>query len=102
MKINGKDYNLKFTGLTLVIYKEEFHKDFLSIITGLDKAIADNTTLFEITWALIKTCDDSIPSFREWCNEVTDVTEIISKEGLTEIIKAINHDADATVEIKKN
>lgn len=101
MIINEKEYELKFTGLTLVIYKEQFHKDFLNTITNLGALSEDYTTILEITWAMLRTCDAQTPTYLEWCNTITDITEIISTKGINEIISIVNNDVKQTKNLKK-
>ena len=39
MKINDREYKLSLTGETLIIYKENFHKDFLTVVSDTNNLI---------------------------------------------------------------
>ncbi|MBQ0111919.1 MAG: hypothetical protein KBT03_02205 [Bacteroidales bacterium] len=101
MKINEKEYKLKYTGRTLVIYKEEFGKDLILEC----KYLKDNfnfVSVFEICWAMAKTYDDSIPSFNEFMDSIDDVQNVIMNgDLLAEMGKVIDKDGSPTKELKK-
>lgn len=103
MYLNGKNYELKATGGTLLIYKEEFKKNMLSTIQHLDKVGEDITVAFEIIWALIKTADNDTPHFKEWFNDIPfgEITRFISSGNFNEIYEAINEGFAPTKELKK-
>lgn len=71
MRFNEKDYSLKLTGLTLLIYKEEFGRDLLSDINELQN---DYIVAFKIVWAMAKAGDESFPAFRKFMGDVDFAT----------------------------
>lgn len=101
MKINEKEYKLKYTGKTLVVYKEEFGKDMLMEA----RKIRDNfdfVSIFEICWAMAKTYDGTIPSFDEFMDSITDLTSIIGDGNLIkEMGEALAKGGTPIKEIKK-
>ena len=100
MKINEKEYKLKLTGYTLVVYKEQFHKDMFSAIAELEKGI-DVVSLMEIIWAFAKSSDKSIPDFEEFTSSITDLSSLLSKENFSELTSIIKSSSQRTIEPKK-
>lgn len=101
MRINEKDYNLRYSGKTLVIYKEEFGKDML-IECGKIKEEFDFVSIFQICWAMAKTCDNSIPCFTDFMDQIEDIQSVIlNGELLAEMGRALNKDGKPTKELKK-
>jgi len=103
MIIGGKNYNFKFTGLTLHFYKEQFHKDFLFILANDEKIADDVMSLLQILWALIKTSDHNFMDYLEWLDSMSmiDIANLVSPENAKEIIQAISSDYATTKELKK-
>ncbi|MBQ0113746.1 MAG: hypothetical protein KBT03_11510 [Bacteroidales bacterium] len=98
MKINEKEYKLELTGYTLVVYKQEFHRDLFNAIAELDNNI-DVVAIMEIAWAFIKSSNNDVPSFNEFAKSIKDITSFLSKETIEEMTNAIR--AKRTIEPKK-
>lgn len=101
MIINDRKYDLKFTGKTLFIYKEEFHEDLLSSLSKFD--MADSLSALKIIWAMIKTCDKTLPHCDEWLDQfsMSELTKMLNGEIVTEIMDVIGLDSKHTKELKK-
>ena len=84
MLLNGKNYELKATGGTLLIFKEEFGKNMFNVISHLDKLNEDIDIAFQIIWAMAKTADRTIPSFNEWYSDIpfSEITKFKIKPGV--------------------
>lgn len=101
MKINEREIELKVTGYTLLCYKEEFHKDFLTCVENLENVIgSDYLAIFEMVWAMAKSSDESIPSFKEFMKS-SSITDVLSRGTMEEIKKAFET-IKPTKEVKKN
>lgn len=103
MEIKGKNYNLKFTGLTLHLYKEQFHRDLLFLLTNEAELSGDTTIILGVLWALIKTVENSFPEFLEWLDSLSiqDIAMIVTPENVKEITQVIIGDNATTKELKK-
>lgn len=82
IKIADKEVTLKATAYTLVVYQAEFDEDMfiaqdkvLKAINGDEVVISKIDTLYtlKILWALIKTADESLPSFNDWIKDLPEV-----------------------------
>lgn len=101
MKINDKEYKLKYTGKTLVVYKEEFGKDLL-LECGKLKEEFDFVSIFQICWAMAKTYDNSIPNFNEFMDSIDDIQDVIMNgELLVEMGNVLFKDGTPKKELKK-
>lgn len=102
MKINEREYNLKFTGESLIIFKEAFHKDLLTVVAKPDNFINDFELLFAVIWTLAKTGGE-MPEYKDFMASLgpTAVRELIKMETIKEVLKVINGDSEMTVEDKK-
>lgn len=102
MIANGKEYSLRFTGLTLLVYKEEFHEDMFTKLEKKD-LIDDVTSFLQVEWALLKSCDDEFPSYREWMRSMSldEIQGYVSKEKINEVMSVFRRDNTATQEVKK-
>lgn len=104
MIINGKNYTLKATGKTLLLYKEEFGKNMFEALKNVSKDDEDSIeTCFKMIWALSKTTDDSLPSFKEWFSELplNEIKKVLSN-GYKEVLEVIYNDVEPKKEVKKN
>lgn len=102
MKINGKDYSLRFSGKTLMIFKEEFGEDLMLLTSKmLSKGIEDTTLLFKLVYAMIKTNGYDVGEFMDWCDGIEDVQSMISESALKEIFTTLSKDRTPTKELKK-
>lgn len=99
MVFNDKNYELKFTGMTLLTYKEEFHKDLLSANMAEDDF--DTLSWFEIMWSLLKTADPNFMSYREFLGKITNIREVLSHDNIIEIMETISSDNKVTIDSKK-
>lgn len=77
MKINDKEYNLKYTGRTLLIYKEQFHSDMMVDCQKIKDSF-NMLTLMQICWAMLKAGDKEAPDYEEFLDnvEVNDTSMI--------------------------
>lgn len=101
MKINEKEYTLRMSGKTLVIYKEEFKKDMLLETNRfVSKGLEDMTLLMELAYALIKTTSDDIGTYMEFVDEINP-SEFFSVENVQEIVLTIRRDREPTNQLKK-
>lgn len=104
MLLNGKNYELKATGGTLLIFKEEFGENMFNVISHIDRINEDIDIAFELIWAMAKTVDKTIPSFKEWYGSIpfAEITRFITSGNFTEIFAAINENFEPSKEVKKN
>lgn len=103
MLLNGKNYELKATGGTLLIFKEEFGKNMFTVISHLDEINKDIDIAFEIIWAMAKTTDKTIPSFVDWYSSIpfAEITKFITNGDFKEIFEAINSSFEPSKDLKK-
>ena len=73
INIGGKDVALKTTGATPLRYRSVFGKDFFAEIIKLEKMgkkggleSFDSELIYNLTWLMAKTHDNSIPPVMEW------------------------------------
>lgn len=88
MIINGKEYKINMNGYTLVLYKQEFHKDIFASLIGMKDSI-DVATFIELSWAMAKSYNKNIPSFEEFASSITDIKGVFTKENISEITEVI-------------
>lgn len=100
MKINDKEYKLSYTGTTLLLYKEEFNKDMILEADRLRKDF-DFVSLCEFIWAMAKTNDESIGTFKEFMASIKNPTEVITPKLMEELISTLYRDGEGKKEIKK-
>lgn len=102
MKINEREYELAFTGETLLIYKENFHRDFISIVADPTVMLDDYELLFSVVWSLIKN-REGLPNYRDFMRSLSakDMMSVINIETVREIVTICNDDMSQDVELKK-
>lgn len=102
MKIGERNYELAFTGETLLIFKENFHTDFINLIADTGKLLEDYELLFGVLWSLIKDRDD-LPPYREFMKSLKpkDMLHIINIDTIKEIVDICNGDMETEIELKK-
>jgi type II secretory pathway component PulK len=101
--IDGKQVRFKSTGATPLRYKAQFHKDFFAEILKLnslkkvnkgdelkkeDIEMIDFDVLYNITWVMAKTADQTIPEPIEWLDQFNEfpLMDIVPK--LQDLISA--------------
>lgn len=103
MKINEKEYSLRFSGKTLIIFKEEFGEDMLLLVNKLlNDGLDDMTLLFKITYAMIKTNGYDIENFMDWCDSISNINELLSEKSINEILTTLAKDRTPNKQLKKN
>lgn len=103
MKINEKEYSLRFSGKTLIIFKEEFGEDMLLLTNKLLKSGVDDITLiFKLAYAMIKTNGYDIENFVDWCDSITDINEFLNEKTMNEILTTLAKDRTPIKQLKKN
>lgn len=102
MKIGEREYELAFTGETLLIFKENFHRDFINLIVNTNELIEDYELLFSVIWSLIKNRED-LPPYREFMKSLTpkDMMELINIKTIQSIVAICNGDMEQDLELKK-
>lgn len=88
MIYNEKDYNLALTGYTLVLYKQEFHKDLFTALTKFNNNF-DSVSWLEIIWAMLKSSNDNFPNFKNFVSSITDLSTMFTKENIEEMTNVI-------------
>lgn len=103
MLINEREYRLTFTGETLLLYKENFHRDFLLTISDTSNLVNDYETLFSVIWALAKTNGGEIEDYKDFMKSLspTAIRDLIKIETVQEVMRTINGDMEQTVVSKK-
>lgn len=85
LTIDGKTIRFKCTAGTLIRYRNQFNREFLSDIAKM-RSIGENPELmslapfYDIVWVMAKTADDSVPDPLTWYDgfdsfPITDVFE---------------------------
>lgn len=102
MKINEKEYKLTFNGLTLVLYKQEFHKDLLATISKIGDEEQDFVSVLEIIWAMAKSNkENNAPNFEDFVASITNLSSVLSKDTMDELTEVVKSCSKQTVELKK-
>lgn len=92
LTIDGKEVHFKSTAATVIRFKAQFGKDFLTEIGKLNvggKNALNNldlTLFYEIAWAFAKTADKTIPNLEDWLDEF-EITSLI--KSIPEIMEMI-------------
>lgn len=104
MIIGERNYKLALTGETLIIYKENFHKDFLTVVSNPNNLVEDYETLFSVIWALAKSSNNNIEDYVEFMKKLNPqaLHDIIKIETIISVMNVINGDSEVTVESKKD
>lgn len=97
MKINDKEYKLKYTGKTLWLYKQEFKTDLIADCKKV-KENFDIVIILQVCWAMMKSGDESAPEFQEYL----DYVDITSPTLLQEMNDCLDKFGSATKILKKN
>lgn len=103
MLINEREYKLTFTGETLLLYKEKFHRDFLLSVSDPSALVSDYELLFSVIWALAKTNGGEIEDYDDFMKSLTPkaIRDLIKIDTIKSVTDAINGDMTQTVESKK-
>lgn len=101
--VSGKEVKFKATAGLNYRYREQFNRDFLKDLQGLQKKLEQNKNegnefeiidlqMFErIAWTMAKTADKTIPDIEEWLDQfdMFAITQI-----LPEILSLVAEDAE--------
>lgn len=102
MKINGKEYELRITGKTLLVYKETFKKNLLNVERGLINGTYDALDIYEIVYAILKASGQMDGRTYSQFVEDTLPSEVLGDEAMDAITEAIVGMFNTTEELKKN
>lgn len=80
LKIGESHLNIKSSPLTLLFYKQEFHRDMLGDFVSMEKmkedsSKVDSIAILQIIWAMAKTAaygKDGWPGFVDWLSKLED------------------------------
>lgn len=99
MQINGKEVEVKITGKTLILFKQEFKKDMFAAIRDLNEEI---TNVFEIVYIVAKQSDPEFPykNYDEFMDN-TNIGDIINEDSMAELSKALEKSLTPTKDVKK-
>lgn len=102
LTIDGRQVPFKCTAGTLIRYRNQFNREFLSDIAKM-KDLGENPELmslspfYDIVWVMAKTADDSVPDPLTWYDGFDNfpITEVFEKlQGLIlAVIKTKNSPA---------
>ena len=89
--IDGKAVNFRSTAGTLIRYRNQFNREFLSDLAKLQNVKKDPSSLtlspfYDIVWVLAKTADDSIGDPLTWYDSFDDFPIIEVFTQLQELI----------------
>lgn len=103
MIVNEREYKLSLTGMTLLIYKQQFHRDFLLTVSEPAKLVQDYELMFSVIWALCKTSNPGMADYEDFMASLTpkSIRDLIKLETIQEITNAVNGDMEQSVEDKK-
>lgn len=99
MQINGKEIELKITGKTLILFKQEFKKDMFAAIRDLNEEI---TNVFEIMYILAKQSDAEFQykNYDEFMENV-NIGDILNEDAMKELTSVLEKSLTPSKEIKK-
>lgn len=84
--IGDKEIQLKTNGLTPLLYKNEFHRDFfLDYANLIDKGNMDLEYILNLAWLYARTADETVPDRDTWLESFDDFPAVDVMEDIIEI-----------------
>lgn len=92
--IEGKEYPISATGLSVVIYEDAFHEDFMDAAFNLFVAAGKENVplgiLSKIAWTLIRTANEELlPAYREFMTATKAIGGLGHAENFTAILSEV-------------
>ena len=91
VQLLGKEVELKCSGYSLILYEDEFHRNFIKDfrnILGIDDKEVETGNYIRFIWAFAKTADSGCMSVNEF-SKSCELNEVFALVNF--VVDAINH-----------